>query len=378
MSDAVSTARRRIAVITGTRAEYGLLRPVMRAIAARPELELNVLVTGCHLLPPQNTIEEVRSEFAIAATVPMQSPNHDGRIFEAEALGRGITGFAEIFAQEKPDVVVVLGDRIEAFAAAAAASVAGIRVAHIHGGDRAEGIADEAIRHAITKLAHIHFPATQNSALRIIAIGEDPARVHIVGSPAIDELSEIAPLPDSDFEALGKAEIIMLLHPCGDPDEVEYERARELLRLCRSAGRTLALHPNHDPGCRGILRAIDESGCASCAHLPRPQFIGLLRRAKALVGNSSAGLIECAAIPARAINIGRRQSGRETPSNATSIPEWDYQTIQSALTTALSAAALRPADGSHPYGDGHAGPRVAEALAHLDLQAHPLVKRNTY
>lgn len=373
----------------------------MRGIRAHRRLELRVIVTGAHLLPPTRTIEEVREEFSITATVEMQRANFSGRLADAEALGRGVAGLARALTDAPADVVVVLGDRIEAFAAAAAASVSGIRVAHLHGGDRAEGIADEALRHAITKLAHVHLPATQRSALRIIAMGEDPQRVHIVGSPAIDGLDAIAPLSDREFAALGSPQIIVLLHPVGDDECIEYERAAGLIDLAQGIAPTLALHPNHDPGRDGIVRAIEElqsaphadwgrssastatavagaPRAATCAHLPREKFIGLLRRAKVIVGNSSAGLIECAAIPTRAVNIGRRQSGREAPANVISIEGWDYQTIRAAIIHALEAPPLTRTQVVHPYGDGRTGQRVAELLATLDLADYPLIKRNAY
>src|SRR5881394_2962134 len=172
---------RTVAVVTGSRAEFGLLRPVMKAIAGHPALNLRVIVTGSHLLSPAETINDVKADFAIDATVAMQSIVNgqaseppSGRLSDSASLGRGISGLAEVFSRLSPDVVVVLGDRIEAFAAAAAASVGGIRVAHIHGGDRAEGIADEAMRHAITKLAHLHLAATELSARRIVLMGEKP------------------------------------------------------------------------------------------------------------------------------------------------------------------------------------------------------------
>jgi UDP-hydrolysing UDP-N-acetyl-D-glucosamine 2-epimerase len=399
MTAEFSFLKRKIAVVTGTRAEFGLLRSVMRAIQAHQRLELHVIVAGAHLLPPQNSIDDVQREFTVADTVEMQHENQCGRMADAQSLGRGTSGFAKVFANDPPDVVLVLGDRIEAFAAAAAASVAGIRVAQMHGGDRAEGIADEAMRHAITKLAHIHLPATQHSALRIIAMGEDPQRVHVVGSPAMDGLSDIPRLVDREYASLGAPQIIVLLHPVGDSDEVEYDRALQLVSIASSVAPTLVLHPNHDPGRAGIIRAINEHESAhgatrppppastqatvechqlrSCAHLPREKFIGLLRQATVIIGNSSAGLIECAAIPIRAINIGRRQSGREMPANVTNVPEWDYQTIQAAIVQAIHG----PLTGDqilHPYGDGRTGERVADLLATFDETSHPISKRNAY
>ncbi|MCH8166092.1 MAG: UDP-N-acetylglucosamine 2-epimerase (hydrolyzing) [Planctomycetes bacterium] len=366
--------RRTIAVVTGSRAEYGLLRPVMHAIAAHPSLELRVIVTGTHLLTPSLTSKEVASDFDVSAEITIQAPGATGRFADAAALGTAILGLTKWLQENTPDVVLVLGDRIEAFAAAAAV-IGGIHVAHMHGGDRAEGIADEALRHAITKLAHIHLPATEQSAQRITTMGEDPKRIHIVGSPAIDGLDEIPPLSDDAFEALGRPEILFMLHPRGLPLPQERNHAEELLGACLQAGRVLAMHPNHDPGREGICEAIRKAACRECPHLPRNDFIGLLRRIKLLVGNSSAGLIECAALGVRCINVGTRQAGREIPGNVIDIPLRGAQRYEEAIRHGLARPLGRIA---HPYGDGHAGERTAELLAAFEHRAHPLAKRNTY
>lgn len=369
------STRRRIAVVTGTRAEYGLLRSVMAAIRDHPSLALETWVTGTHLLPGHDTVAEIDPSFTITRRVPMQRSDDVGRAADAAALGRGVEGFAGALRSDPPDVVLVLGDRIEAFAAAAAAAVAGVRVAHMHGGDRAEGVADESLRHAVTKMAHIHLPATRTSAQRIIAMGEEPTRVHVVGSPAIDGLDAVPPMPEPEYALLGSPKIVVLLHPVGDDDEIELERAAKLLQAAADAGPTLALAPNHDPGRAGVVKAIERSGCRSVGHLARPAFLGLLRRAAVLVGNSSAGLIEAAAMPIHAINIGRRQAGRERPANVIDAPDRDYQTIADAIRRCLSTPARRV---DHPYGDGRAGVKTADLLATLDLAVHGVVKRNSY
>ncbi len=368
---------RRIAVATGSRAEFGLLHPVMRAIANHPELDLAVLAAGTHLLPPDATVAEVEASFEIAARIPMQEPGETSRARDAVALGRGVSGFAAWLGAHAVHCMVVLGDRIEAFAAAAASSVAGVRVAHMHGGDRAAGIADEAMRHAITKLAHIHLPATRQSAERIIAMGENPQRVHVVGSPAIDGLDEISPLSDEAFDALGAPEIVVLQHPLGRSPEREQAVATPVFEACRRAGRVLAMHPNHDPGREGVLAAIRGAGLGECRHLPRHDFVGLLRRTRLLVGNSSAGLIECAALGVPSVNVGSRQAGRERPDNVLDVADPirdDSAEVEAAIAAAL-AGPPRPA--SHPFGDGDAGRRTATVLAGFDPETHPLAKENT-
>ena len=367
--------KRTIAVVTGSRADYGLLRPVMRAIRDHTDLELRVIVTGTHLLPPEHTSGEVEGDFTIAHTITMQRPGQCSRLDDAEALGRGVTGFAQQFARDPIDVVLVLGDRIEALAAAAAGSVAGIHVAHIHGGDRAEGIADEAIRHAITKLAHIHFPATDKSAERLESLGEDPIRIHVVGSPAIDELADFPPLSDETMNALGWPEIVMLLHPTGRAIEQERDQATQLLELCQEAGKILAVHPNHDPGRDGIVQAIVKAGCRQREHLPLRDFIGLLRRMRLLVGNSSAGLIEGAALGVRCVNIGPRQAGRDMYANVINVPDGQPGSIQPAIVRGLAEGR---SEIEHAYGDGQAGIRTAAILATFDSARLPLVKRNTF
>jgi UDP-hydrolysing UDP-N-acetyl-D-glucosamine 2-epimerase len=373
----VSTPRR-IAVATGSRAEFGLLRPVMRAIDDHPDLDLHVVVAGAHLLAPHLTVREVESSFDVAARIPMQETGRTSRGRDAAALGRGVSGFAAWLDEHPVEVVLVLGDRIEAFAAAAAASVAGIRVAHMHGGDRAPGIADEAMRHAITKLAHIHLPATEQSAERIVAMGEDPGRVHVVGSPAVDDLAGITAMSDTAYDALGAPEIVVLQHPLGRSADREQAVATRILEACRRAGRVLALHPNHDPGREGILTAIRDAGLDECAHLPRPDFVGLLRRARLLVGNSSAGLIECAALGVPSVNVGPRQAGRERTYNVLDVPDPtanDGAAVEAAIAAGLARA---PGPAHHPFGEGVAGRRTAAVLAEFDGDAHPLAKRSTH
>lgn len=369
---------RKIAVVTGTRAEWGLLRPVCEAIRAERGLSLQVVAGGAHLLAPARTIDEVRAFAPALVEFPMQVAGEHGRLADARALGRGIAVLAEHFAAIAPDVVVVLGDRIEAFAAASAAAIGGIRVAHIHGGDRAEGVADESMRHAITKLAHIHFPASAASAQRILGLGEHAATVHLVGSPALDGLASIDPLDDARYEALGSPEFVVLLHPCGRPDDAEHADASDVIDATLDHGRVLALAPNSDPGRGGIMRAIAERcGALRVAeHLPRAQFIGLLKRSevRALVGNSSAGIIEASALGARVVDVGTRQRGRERARNVVACAVADRESVGEAIAEAV----MSPRSSVSPYGDGSASRRIASTLATLDLGHHPLAKLNAF
>ncbi len=373
---------RRIAVITGTRAEWGLLRCVCDAIQARADLSLTLFAGGAHLLPPANTIEEVRACFPALVQFEMQRIGESGRLADAAALGRGTQHIAALLQAMAPDIVVVLGDRIEAFAGASAASVGGIRVAHIHGGDRAEGVADEAMRHAITKLSHLHLAATAASAERIRRMGEHAARVHVIGSPAIDALASTSALGDARYEELGRPEFVFLLHPSGQSATEECAQAERLIEVATSRGRTLLLSPNSDPGREGIAQAIVQrqskhpTMVRAVPHLERSEFIGLLKRrdVRAIVGNSSAGLIECAALGVRALNVGSRQAGRERASNVMDAPSESVEGIGRALDALLQSTP----SASHPYGDGHAGMRAATVLAAADFEVHSLAKHNAY
>ncbi len=368
--------QRRIAVVTGSRADFGLLRPVIDAIAAHPRLDLELLATGTHLIGDDPTIKPLRTLYPDVQTIKMQQPGHHGRLDDARALGRGITAIADWLDEHPVDVLLVLGDRIEAFAGASAAAIGGVRLAHIHGGDRAEGVADESMRHAITKLAHLHLPATPRSTERILAMGEASLRTHLVGSPAVDGLDDILPLDDDSYADLGRPEIVILLHPTDDSPSLEHDRARMLLERARAAGSVLVLEPNHDPGRNSIMEAIGEfPNLNARAHLPRQTFVGLLRRVRFLAGNSSAGLIECAPLRVRCVNIGSRQAGREKPPNVINCPDWQEETIARAMDRALIEPVL---PFRHPYGDGRTGVRIAEVLATFDSDKHLLAKRNTY
>ncbi len=353
---------RHIAVVTGTRAEYGLLEPVMQAIATHAGLALHVITTGTHLI----TASHRDITFPIAARVRMQRMGEAGRVHDAASLGRGITGLTRVFAGINPDVVLVLGDRIEAFAAGSAAAVGGLCVAHVHGGDRAEGVADESMRHAISKLAHLHFAATAQSRRRLIRMGELPEWVFNVGSPAIDALRTIEPADTGP-------EVIVLQHPIGDDDATEAQRMRVTLEATR-AYRPLVLMPNHDPGRDGIVQAIRSAGVDAVDHLPRQRFVALLKRARVIVGNSSAGLIEAAACRTACVNVGPRQGGREKPASVIDCA-YGFKPARAALRAALS---LDLRTMRHPYGPGNAGTRIASLLASLDLARVPMRKHNRY
>lgn len=379
-----------MAVVTGSRAEFGLLEPIMHAIAATPGLELGVIATGTHMLRSGLTFRDVRRAFPGAIAVPMQVDGRRTRADDAEALGHGIARLSRVLRDGSPAWVVVLGDRIEAFAAAAAASVAGIAVAHVHGGDRAEGIADEAMRHAITKLAHLHFPATPASARRIVRMGERPEHVLTVGSPALDGLAEL--LGSHDAAHRPSPRTMVLLHPAGLTPSDERAWAGAIVRALAATpcepGTVMLLAPNHDPGRQHIAdvweQASREHGWELVEHLPRASFVralaGLARASGVLIGNSSAGLIEAAALPGvgcvGVVNVGPRQAGRERFANVVDVQASQPDAIAHAIGRARSISGSRI---EHTLGDGRAGHRIAQALASVDpLDPVLLRKRCAY
>ncbi|MCA9295289.1 MAG: UDP-N-acetylglucosamine 2-epimerase (hydrolyzing) [Phycisphaerales bacterium] len=368
-------APRRIAIVTGTRADFGLLTPVIRAIEAHPRLEPLVIVTGVHLLRDAASLDDIGKVCRIAARFPMQRAGETGRHADARAVARGIAGMTDVLERFEPDVVLVLGDRIEAFAAAGAAAVAGSFIAHIHGGDRAEGVADEAMRHAISKLAHVHLVACQSSHERLLRMGEQAARIFTVGSPALDDLASMPPLDDAAFADLGAPMFIILLHPTGDREDLEQANASSLLYACAAHGPTCVLAPNQDPGAAGILHAYADAGVDVIEHLPRATFIGLLRRARALVGNSSAGLIETTALPTWSINIGPRQTGRERSPGVIDVAWNDPHALDAALMHVRTAD---PPVASTVFGTGDAGARIADVLARVPETTWSVHKVNAY
>ena len=274
-----------------------------------------------------------------------------------------MSGCADVFARLSPDLVLVLGDRIEAFAAASAASIAGIPLAHLHGGDRAEGVADEAMRHAISQLADLHFAATRTSGDRLRRMGQEASTIHVVGSPAVDDLDGFPTIDDEVHRELGSPRTVVLHHGCGIDADREILAATAVLDAALEHGKTLVLEPNHDPGSEAIRSQIrdraDTPGFQTVPHLPRAVFIGLLRRVDALVGNSSAGLIEAAVVGCPAVNVGPRQGGRERPESVVDVDRPSKDRILEAIRSA--SASRGPV--VHPYGEPGVGRRIASILA---------------
>lgn len=393
MSRRPRTPRRRVAVITGTRSEYGILRSVMAAIAAEARLELQVVVTGMHLLSEFGRTERdiVRDGWQIAARVPMQRGDDDA-LDQARGLARGVAGIADFLVAANTDIVVVLGDRIEAMAGALAAVTTGRVLAHIHGGDVAAGDFDESLRHAITKLAHLHFAATRRSAQRIIRMGERPEHVFLVGAPGLDRLREL--IDETNSGRAGQARktragrtfaelrlagqrartALVVYHASGRAAAVEERGMHTVLSAVKKTGlRRFIVYPNTDRGHRGVLRAIrrhaveDEgNGAVTVARsLARDDYLRALLAADVLVGNSSSGIIEAPLAGTPSVDVGDRQAGRQPAGPSVIHAAENERAIRAAIKEALATRPRR--GGSNVYGDGRAGQRIAGILAQVAL-----------
>lgn len=363
---------RRIAVVTGSRAEYGLLRSTMEAIKKHRDLKLQVVVTGMHLLGKfgHSVDEIVRDGWRIDARVKMQAGD-DGPLDQATGLARGVSGVARFLEQGKTDIVVVLGDRIEAMAGALAAVTTGRLIAHIHGGDVAPGDFDDSLRHAITKLAHLHLTATRAARRRIMLMGEGPERVHWVGAPGLDRLMHSIRQVKNARRRTGRALIVH--HPCGRTAARERRVMNAVLRAVEGAGlaRTI-VYPNSDRGHTGIIEAIEaHRRCAGdgsvrvIRSLDHDTYLRMLIDAEVLVGNSSSGIIEAATAGTPSVDVGPRQRGRQPGGRAVINADESVSSIRGAVQKALRK---RPIIGRPTvYGDGCAGSRIGGLLATVPL-----------
>ena len=363
------------------------MRSTLDAIRRHPRLTLQLVVTGMHLDPRHGrTIAQIRRDgWHVDATV--RWPPADSALETAARTGTAVTGFARAFARLRPEIVLVVGDRVEAFAAAAAAHIGGIPVAHVHGGDRALGQVDDALRHAITKLSHLHFPATRHSAARIRQLGEDAWRVYTVGSPGIDGIrSTAAPRAGvaSVFPTLRPRQYaLIILHPTDANARAEHRRANRLIDAARRAGfeQLVVIDPNNDPGSAGIraswLKHERAGQILRRPDVPRTMFLGLMRDAAVLVGNSSSGIIEAASFGTPVVDVGPRQLGRERSGNVTAAA-FEGDSLDQALTTIWNRGHPRRSTARNLYGGSGTGEKIADVLARVPLDQRLLRKLISY
>lgn len=374
--------RRKVVYLSGTRADFGLMRRTL--LQAADVTDLSVLVTGMHLEPALgHTVDDIRaSGLRICAEVPVDAHTRSAESMAA-SVGECLAGVSAVLAREQPDLLLLLGDRGEMLAGAIAALHLGIPSVHLHGGERS-GTVDEPVRHAISKLASYHLVATQESRERLLRMGEAPDRLFVTGAPGLDGLEQDAGLaPDECRAALGlppgQRFVLVLFHPVVQQAQEAQAQTVALIQALREVGLPVAwLEPNADAGSLGVLAALAAQalppGSVRLRHLPRPVYCAALRHAEALVGNSSSGIIEAATFGTPVVNVGDRQRLRERNANVT-----DADPAVAPIAAALRAQLQH---GRWPcenrYGDGRSGERIARLLCTLPLDPAVLEKINVY
>jgi GDP/UDP-N,N'-diacetylbacillosamine 2-epimerase (hydrolysing) len=378
---------RKICVVTGTRAEYGLLYWLMKEIQSDADLELQIIVTGMHLSPEFGlTYREIEKEFPISKKIEMLLSS-DTPVGISKSMGLAQISFAEAYAELAPDIVVVLGDRFEIFSAAAAAMIARIPIAHIHGGETTEGAFDEAIRHAITKMSHLHFAATGEYRNRIIQLGEEPERVFNYGAPGLDSIHNLALLTrDKLEEAIGfkldKHNLMVTFHPVTLEQNTAQEQFRQLISALDELEDThiIFTKANADTDGRAINLMIDAYVSANprkaiaFASLGQLRYLSALQHVDAVVGNSSSGLIEAPSFKIATINIGDRQKGRIKAASVMDCLPFKDEILGAIRQVYAPESREKLRRVENPYGSGGVSKKIADVLRSTPL-ANLLKKR---
>lgn len=378
---------RRVTVVTGTRAEYGLLRWLMADLREDPRAALTVLATGTHLSDAHGrTIDEITGDgFEVDAKVPL-GLDDDRPVEVARAIGAATSGIAIHLERLRPDIVVVLGDRYEILGAAVAATLQRLPLAHLHGGETTEGSFDEAFRHSITKMSHLHFTATETYRRRVIQLGESPTRVWNVGALGVDSVRRVKRLDRSEVQErlggfdLGDSPLLVTYHSetlgRGGPRDAIMMLTRALDEFPER--KVVVTGSNADPGGRLIDRLLMEWSATQprrvlfVRSLGQQNFLSLLALAGAVVGNSSSGIIEAPALGIPTVNIGDRQAGRLRAASILDCAE-DCESVVSALSLALAMARV-PA--TSPYGTAGAAERIRHVLMAHRLEG--LLRKHFY
>lgn len=378
---------RTIGVVTSSRADYGIYRPILKAIAATPDLKLSIVVTGMHLNTDGDSLKEIeRDGFSVSERVATVASTNTPKGV-ADAIATGVAGFAELFAGRwRPDFLLVLGDRFDMYPAVLAALPFGIPIAHVHGGEITEGAFDDTIRHSITKFAHLHFVATDKYGDRVAQLGEESWRITVAGAPSLDNLATLDRVTDEELCKyfgwdIPEHPLIVTYHPV----TLEYKEANRqisalLAALAERPEPIVFTAPNSDPGSREIRVAIEDF----VAKHPRARFVvnlgtrlyfGLMRIAVAMIGNSSSGIIESASFELPVVNIGIRQKGRVRGANVIDVCD-SISDIRAGIVRATDPGFRRSLVGiSNPYGRKDAGRTIAHVLSNVKLDERLLVKR---
>lgn len=385
--------KRTVHFLTGIRSEYDILAPVIDAVDATSELEAGVIVTGAHLCEDYGLsvrqIEDDGRRIVARIDSLLKSDGLGGRV---KGAALQLMGMTDLFARERPDFLVVMGDREESITGAMAAVYHHIPVVHLGGGDHAaDGNVDNLVRHAVTKMSHLHMAASARSAQRILGLGEAPWRVHVTGGSGIDRLvrtpslSRAQVLEAIDARDWGDDPFLVLIY---HPTIIDFDSARANMDMILSCLETvglpvLTMFPNSDPGNRAIIEAIKSfvaryPRARAFPYLSREVFVNAMRCAHALVGNSSAGILEAPTLKLPAVNIGPRQTGREHGDNVTFVG-YEPGEIVGAIRRSVYDEAFRRqvASGQNPYGDGHAGEKIAAALVATPVDARLMNKEIT-
>ena len=375
--------KKRICVVTGSRAEYGLLQPLMHLIREDPDLELQVIASAMHLSPEFGlTYRQIEEDgFVIDAKVEMLLSG-DTPVSVAKSTGLGVIGFADAYQRLVPDLVVLLGDRFETMAAAQSAMLARIPIAHLHGGEVTEGAVDDSIRHAISKMAHLHFVATDEFRKRVIQLGEDPANVHVSGAPGIDVIRQTKLFDrntlqrELDFE-LGALNFLVTYHPLTLANSRASNNMDNLFAAIDSfkEARVIFTFANADADGRQLIEQVKQYAAENPTRvlarhsLGQCLYLSCLQHVDAVIGNSSSGLLEAPSFGKPTVNIGDRQKGRPRAISVIDCDE-SADSIERAITSALSSDFIETASGAvNPYGDGHATLRILQAIKRVDLQS---------
>lgn len=376
---------RKICVVTGSRADYGLLYWVMKDIDADPALQLQLLATGMHLSPEFGRTDRVIEADGFKIDRKIETLlSSDTPVGVAKSVGLGVIGMAEALAQLAPEWLLVLGDRFEILAAVQAALFLRIPVAHIAGGDTTEGAFDESIRHAISKMAHLHLVTNQQAAGRLRQMGENPANIHVVGSPGLDTIRRLLPMSRAELEQsldfrLRSRNLLVTFHPVTLANQSSLSQLEELFAaLDQQPADTGILFtlPNADTEGRSLIQAIQsyvqgKDHLRAYPSLGQRRYLSLMREVDAVLGNSSSGLYEAPSFKIPTINIGERQQGRLQAASLI-----NCAAERTAIAAALSAAAtLDCKNVTNPYGDGHSAERIIGLLKSIEnpqalLQKH--------
>ncbi len=378
---------RKVCVCTGTRSEYGLLKPLMLEIKKSKRLKLQVVASGMHFLQRfGSSVKEIEKDgFKIDARLPTFFDRDSGEAM-AKSIGRGIGAFSTCFEKRRPDIVVLLGDRMEAFSAAVAAACMNIPIAHLHGGDFASGGLDEIFRFNVSKFANIHFAATEKSAARIKKMGEPGWRIHIVGAPGLDSIyAKRFPGKREICKSLcldGKKPIVLVVQHSitTEPGKAAPQIRQTMEALKELEEQAVVIYPNSDPGGRKMIKVIEQYRklpfIKIFKNLKHETFLGLMNCASAIVGNSSSGIIETPSFGLPVVNIGTRQKGRERSTNVIDVG-YSKGKIGNAVKKALFDKKFvgLVKKCKSPYGKGNASRKIVKVLEAARINKRLLQKK---